>query len=381
MFIAKQTIKGKAYHRVMESYRENGKIKKKVLCNLGPYPTIEDALHAAKQHGNDEKARQLQDLINQRGTKGKDDAKGRGTKTEGEIGDRGTKTEGEIEERGTKESRGTKQKPWSRIRAVVTGKLNLIKGSKPVGAVFTEGPLEPARSGKRRFRPRPIPEEAQRIIGDLSELIESKAGDDVLIEQVKALIQISRSGPRYWLRWIAPEKLDYLLKEARRRIPRVRRGFGRASYDLIPPPPEGKTWGLGYWTELTLGILEAKVKGDAKTIARQTFSHYRKTGRIGLAQASLIFCLLKDRPDQSLGPREFHRMYQAADYKSMVASIKRHGEQDGRSKLTQEQVEEIRRRYGQGGVTYKILGEEFGTSRENIYKVIKGKTWKSAGNR
>jgi len=118
---------------------------------------------------------------------------------------------------------------------------------------------------------------------------------------------------------------------------------------------------------------------DAKEIAKQIFPHYRKTQRVGLAQATLVYTLLKDRPDQSLDPREFCEMYRAADYKAAVASIKRRGEQDGRSKLTQGQVEEIRRRYGQGEVTYKTLAEEFGVTFETIGKIIRCEIWKTEG--
>ncbi len=36
-------------HQVVETYREGGKVKQRVLANLGPYPTIEEALRETRQ--------------------------------------------------------------------------------------------------------------------------------------------------------------------------------------------------------------------------------------------------------------------------------------------------------------------------------------------
>lgn len=85
MFIGKQTIKGKTYYRLMESFREGVKTKKRILFNLGRYPTLEDALSGAKQHGDDERVNQLEVLIAQCGTKGKGIEGKRGTKIEGDM--------------------------------------------------------------------------------------------------------------------------------------------------------------------------------------------------------------------------------------------------------------------------------------------------------
>jgi hypothetical protein len=48
----------------------------------------------------------------------------------------------------------------------------------------------------------------------------------------------------------------------------------------------------------------------------------------------------------------------------------------GNSKLTPEQVAEIRRRYAAGGITQGALGREFGVSPSNIRFIVHGHTWK-----
>lgn len=51
-----------------------------------------------------------------------------------------------------------------------------------------------------------------------------------------------------------------------------------------------------------------------------------------------------------------------------------HGETNGRARLTAEQVAEIRRRHEQAA---RDLAAEFGVSVVTIYRVIKGKTWRT----
>lgn len=52
------------------------------------------------------------------------------------------------------------------------------------------------------------------------------------------------------------------------------------------------------------------------------------------------------------------------------------GERNGNAKLSRDQVQEIRRRYSDRGVTQKQLGREFGVSRVQIGKIVNGKLWK-----
>ena len=51
------------------------------------------------------------------------------------------------------------------------------------------------------------------------------------------------------------------------------------------------------------------------------------------------------------------------------------GEKSGLSKLTFEEVREIRRRYSVGGVTQEELGKEFGVSGTNIHHIVARKSW------
>lgn len=51
------------------------------------------------------------------------------------------------------------------------------------------------------------------------------------------------------------------------------------------------------------------------------------------------------------------------------------GEDCPSSRLTWAQVQEIRTRYSEGGITYQNLGEEYGISKVAVGNIIKGKTW------
>jgi LysM repeat protein len=62
-----------------------------------------------------------------------------------------------------------------------------------------------------------------------------------------------------------------------------------------------------------------------------------------------------------------------------VTARKRFGvnkQREGRSKLNQEQVNEIRAAYPETGL--KALGEKYGVSAGTIYDIVKNKTWKVA---
>jgi hypothetical protein len=52
------------------------------------------------------------------------------------------------------------------------------------------------------------------------------------------------------------------------------------------------------------------------------------------------------------------------------------GEENGRSKLTEQQVFEIRQLYSSGDYILKELGEKFGVSYSLIGKIINNKNWK-----
>lgn len=51
------------------------------------------------------------------------------------------------------------------------------------------------------------------------------------------------------------------------------------------------------------------------------------------------------------------------------------GEENAAAKLTWDHVDEIRRRYGLGGVTQQSLGDEYGVSQGAISDVVLGETW------
>lgn len=71
---------------------------------------------------------------------------------------------------------------------------------------------------------------------------------------------------------------------------------------------------------------------------------------------------------------------QADNVADMMAKGRKHtlsGESHPGAKLTQEQVEEIRRRYKAGGITQAQLAKEYGVLQPAISAAIRGHTWKA----
>lgn len=52
------------------------------------------------------------------------------------------------------------------------------------------------------------------------------------------------------------------------------------------------------------------------------------------------------------------------------------GELCGHAKLTEKDVREIRRRYKEGGIFQRELGEEYGITRSSIGAIVRRKSWK-----
>ena len=57
-------------------------------------------------------------------------------------------------------------------------------------------------------------------------------------------------------------------------------------------------------------------------------------------------------------------------------SPKQKGEKNGNSKLTEDDVREIRKRYAEGGITQQQLGLEYGLHNSKISSIINRKSWK-----
>lgn len=72
---------------------------------------------------------------------------------------------------------------------------------------------------------------------------------------------------------------------------------------------------------------------------------------------------------------------QATGFAIGKGGAKRHGENNGRAKLTPEQVADIRRRYptrfgrSAGVDRRQILADEFNISIAQLYRIVKGKHW------
>jgi hypothetical protein len=51
------------------------------------------------------------------------------------------------------------------------------------------------------------------------------------------------------------------------------------------------------------------------------------------------------------------------------------GERQGNARLTEADVHAIRQLYATGGITQKVLGQQFGVSREHVRDIVRGKRW------
>lgn len=58
---------------------------------------------------------------------------------------------------------------------------------------------------------------------------------------------------------------------------------------------------------------------------------------------------------------------------------RRHGESNGRAKLTALDVAKIRARYRRGGISQKRLGKEHGVSDVQISNIVRNRSWRKAG--
>lgn len=52
------------------------------------------------------------------------------------------------------------------------------------------------------------------------------------------------------------------------------------------------------------------------------------------------------------------------------------GARHGMVKLTEEQIEEIRRRYAEGGITQRELAVEFGIGQQQISRIVRKTSWR-----
>lgn len=65
-----------------------------------------------------------------------------------------------------------------------------------------------------------------------------------------------------------------------------------------------------------------------------------------------------------------------SDYKKLHGTMVK-GENNGRAKLSKEDVKEIRKRYFKEKVSQGALAREYGVGRSTIWRVINYKTWKN----
>lgn len=76
-----------------------------------------------------------------------------------------------------------------------------------------------------------------------------------------------------------------------------------------------------------------------------------------------------------LGTKKDNNQDRAAKGRSNLTD-KARGEQNGLAKLTQEQVNEIRRRYAAGGITVRQLAKEYPVSKSEVHNIIRQEVWK-----
>lgn len=86
--------------------------------------------------------------------------------------------------------------------------------------------------------------------------------------------------------------------------------------------------------------------------------------RLGTHQENMDDCQAKGRNQKGLRNGRYTR----------PESILR-GEENGASKLTQEQVDEMRRRYREESIPQKVLGAEYGISQQQVSRIMRGERW------
>jgi Mor family transcriptional regulator len=55
---------------------------------------------------------------------------------------------------------------------------------------------------------------------------------------------------------------------------------------------------------------------------------------------------------------------------------KAQGEESGRARLAAEQIVEIRRRYAEGGISYRDLAARYGVGKNTIQAIIQRRSWR-----
>ena len=48
-FVRRKKVRGYTYYQFVRNYREGGKHRQEVLCHLGPYDSLEEAIRAEEQ--------------------------------------------------------------------------------------------------------------------------------------------------------------------------------------------------------------------------------------------------------------------------------------------------------------------------------------------
>ena len=132
------------------------------------------------------------------------------------------------------------------------------------------------------------------------------------------------------------------------------------------------------WEIVAMGLIEKgygqfKVNGEAILAHRFSYQLYHNR----LIKDNMVICHTCDNPSCCNPHHLFEGSYQdnMIDMLNKDRANKCKGEKQGRSKLKDKQVLEIRAKYTKGGTTHRKLAEEYGVAYGIIGSIIRRKTW------
>ncbi len=64
-YVRRKQVKGRTYYQFVESYRDNGRVRQRVIAHLGPWPSVEEAIDGWSTRAElwSRRARQLRESI------------------------------------------------------------------------------------------------------------------------------------------------------------------------------------------------------------------------------------------------------------------------------------------------------------------------------
>lgn len=141
----------------------------------------------------------------------------------------------------------------------------------------------------------------------------------------------------------------------------------------VAPPNEN---GCTLWT----AGLDKKGYGRIRINGRAALAHRYAAGMLDFPPELQTRHLCPGEPNRScVNPEHLGYGTNADNHRDMMEAgrhVAVRGSKQGRAKLTEEQVLEIRRKYEAGGATLHSLAAEFGVGKSAVSYIVRRETWK-----